>query len=571
MRDLRWQILIAAGGLIMLALLLFRQTTPLQTSEPQPVSGGAHTEALVGRLVRPNPLLDDFNQVDQDVDALIYSGLIRFDGQGNPQPDLADSWGVSADAKLYTVHIREDAVWHDGQPVTSADITYTFSKFQDADYPGDPALQQFWEEIAIVQLDDYTVQFQLPEPFAPFLDFLSQGLLPDHLLRGASAGDLVDHPFNRQPVGTGPFMFDQFLLEGERIAGVNLIANPNYYLKEPFLERVELRFYESSQAALRAYEQEEVQAIGYVDDSIIEPVLQARNLNLHTSRLPETTLIYLNLNHPEKTFLAEREVRRALLLGLNRQAIVDRVMRGQALPANGPVLPGNWAHANDLPALEFDPRAASELLDSSGWEVPQGAAPGAQDYVRANEDGTTLSLTLLHGSSTAHQQVAEMVAGYWRALGVGVELELVPEPELESALQDRGYEAALAKLSLGRYPDPDPYSLWHDSQAETGQNYSGFSDRNSGIWIEQARTTVDRTRRAELYQSFQHRFLDQLPALLLYHPVYNYAISAEMRGVAIGPIQDPSDRFRNIHQWYLLARRSAGGSTPSATPEPDGP
>lgn len=570
MRDLRWQILIAVGGLILVALLLFRETSPLAPSAPQPVSGGAHTEALIGQAVRLNPILDDFNQVDRDINELLYSGLVRFDDRGNPQPDLADSWGVSADAKLYTVHIREDAVWHDGQPVTSADITYTYSKYQDEDFPGDPAIQEFWEEIAIVQLDDHTVQFQLPEPFAPFLDFLSEGLLPDHLLRGASAGDLIDHPFNTQPVGTGPFQFDQFLMDDGQITGVNLTANEDYHLEEPFLERVEFRFFESTQAAFAAYEREEVRAIGRVDERILPDVLAARNLNLHTARLPETTLIYLNLNHPEKTFLADRAVRRSLQQAINRQAIVDRVMNGQAVPAKGPVLPGNWAYASDLPPIEFDPIAAAEQLDEAEWLIPEGAAPGGEDYVRSKEE-LPFSITLLYGPSEIHAQIAGMVADYWRSIGVSVEVEQLEDDELQDALEERDFEAALTELDLGRYPDPDPYPLWHDSQAETGQNYSGFSDRNSGIWIEQARTTNDRTRRAELYQSFQHRFLDQVPAILLFHPVYNYAISAEMRGVAMGPIQNPSDRFNNIHSWYLIARRSPLGQDPTDAVPADGP
>ena len=183
-------------------------------------------------------------------------------------------------------------------------------------------------------------------------------------------------------------------------------------------------------------------------------------------------------------------------------------------------------------------------------------------YIRSKED-IPLEITLLHGPGAVQTQIAEMVAEYWHAIGVGVELEQVSGEELRTALEAREYEAALVELSLSLYPDPDPYPLWHDSQAESGQNYSGFTDRNSGIWIEQARTTTDRIHRAELYRNFQHRFLNQVPAILLYHPVYNYTISAEMSGVSIGPIQNPSDRFRNIHNWFLLDRRSSVDQGPS--------
>jgi peptide/nickel transport system substrate-binding protein len=107
-----------------------------------------------------------------------------------------------------------------------------------------------------------------------------------------------------------------------------------------------------------------------------------------------------------------------------------------------------------------------------------------------------------------------------------------------------------------RFPDPDPYPFWHDSQIETGQNYSGFSDRNISIWLEQARITPDSSRRAELYRSFQYRFQDQVPSILLYYEVYNYAIGVQIQGVSIGSVFDPSDRFNNIENWHIIARRN---------------
>ena len=120
-----------------------------------------------------------------------------------------------------------------------------------------------------------------------------------------------------------------------------------------------------------------------------------------------------------------------------------------------------------------------------------------------------------------------------------------------------------------RSPDPDPYPFWHDSQIETGQNYADFADRNISIWLEQARTTPDLARRTDLYESFQHRFRDQLPALMLYSPVYTTAIRSDVFGVTLGPLFDPSDRLAGISQWYLVARRSApaaGATTTEASP-----
>jgi peptide/nickel transport system substrate-binding protein len=563
MRKFRWQLIIALGGIALIVGLLLRQTPPTPSLSPEPVSGGAHVEGLIGHPVRLNPLLAFDNQVDEDVNRLLYRGLARFDSQGNPVPDLAEQWAVSADASLVTVTLKDDLYWHDGQPVEAADIVYTFSKLKEDGYPGPADLHEFWADINIVLLDEKTVQFQLPEPYAPFLDFLSIGLLPDHLLRGVAAADLPDHPFNLEPVGTGPFQFERFLTEGDDITGISLVAFDQYDDELPYLDRVEFRYFDGPEAALAAYRAREIAAIGRVDDSILQPVLDDVGLNLYSARMPEVKLIYFNLDNSETDHLDDPAVRQSLLLALNRQAIIDLTMAGQAIVAESPILPGTWAYSRDLRQTPFDPIEASQRLDDLGWELPSGALPGSDEYLRSNEEGQSLQFELLHADTPHDSQIAEMVQEFWARIGVRVSLEAVEPAELLAALEDRDYEAALTDLILSRWPDPDPYPLWHDSQAGTGQNYADFTDRNSGIWLERARTNPDRGQRAELYVSFQFRFQGQLPALLLYYPIYNYAITPEMQGVTLGPLFDPSDRLANIDQWFLLSRRGSSAPTPT--------
>ncbi|MES0339066.1 MAG: peptide ABC transporter substrate-binding protein [Anaerolineales bacterium] len=555
MRNIRWQLLIAIGGLALVVVLLIGQTPDQVTAPAQPVTGGVHSEALIGEIIRLNPILDFSNQPDRDIDRLIYHGLLHFDSRGIPVPDLAAAWSISADATLYTFTLREDAVWHDGEPITSDDIVYTYSKLQDDNYPGPEDIHELWNQVNIIQLDDRRVQFQLPEPFAPFLDYLSVGLLPDHLLRGVSAGDLIDHPFNLDPIGTGPFRLDQFILEENRITGVSLVAFDEFYGQQPFLERIELILFENEQDALKAYNNGEVKGIGYLGESILSEGLSLPSMNVHSARLPRLGLIFLNLQNPEKDFLSEKTVRRALAIAINRQWIIDQVFLGQAVQSIGPIMPGTWAFAEGIKALPFDPDEAAQILESEGWELPAGASPGTPEYQRV-KDEEILSLELVHLEDDTNTQIAELVKQYWEAIAIQVELVPVSSDSLlNDFLQPRDYQAALTELDLGSYPDPDPYSLWHDSQTETGQNYSGFSDRNISIWLEQARTTPDRGRRSDLYTSFQYRFQDQVPSILMYYPIYNYGIDAQVQGVTVGPLFNPSDRFNTVFDWYLVARR----------------
>lgn len=546
--------------------LLLGQSPSSPATEPQPVQGGAYVEALIGQTIRLNPVLDSTNQIDRDINRLIYSGLLKFDSRGLPHLDLAENYAVSADARLYTFSLRDDAVWHDGTPVTADDVVYTYSKFQDTGYPGREDLHETWEEITIIRLDDKNVQFQLPEPYAPFLDYMATPLLPDHLLRGVSVSELIAHPFNLEPIGTGPFSFQSFTLnDAGGLSGVSLAAFEDYYGQEPFLERVEFRFYNTPQSAWQAYLAGEVQGIGSVPPEILQDALDLPGLNLFTARIPRIGLVFLNTQHPEKTFLGEKSVRQALLLAINRQRVIYEVMEGQGIVANSPILWGNWAYAKDLDVVPYDPLQSISLLEEEGWEAPVGSSPGSEEYVRTREE-QTLSFTLLHPPADPYPQIARILERYWRQVGFQVDLEEVEaEVLVEDHLEPRSYQAALTEIDLSRYPDPDPYTFWHDSQVEAGQNYSAFADRNISIWIEQARITPDLTRRADLYRDFQFRFQDQTPSLLLYYPVYSFGISSEIQGTTFGPAYDPSDRFSRITDWYLLARRgfSAAVTSPS--------
>ena len=192
-------------------------------------------------------------------------------------------------------------------------------------------------------------------------------------------------------------------------------------------------------------------------------------------------------------------------------------------------------------------------------------APDDKAAVRVRDE-QALAFELAYPDNDAYVGMAEALAASWAELGIQVELVPVePSRIMPDLLVPREFEAVLTELDLSGYSDPDPYPFWHDTQAETGQNYAGFSDRNTSIWLEQARTTPDLDRRIELYRDFQFRFQDQAPALVLYHPVYSYAISSGLQGAALGPVLDPSDRFMGITDWFLLVRR--GLSSPNSTPE----
>jgi len=551
MKNFRWQLLIIfLTGIVVGILLLVKQpdTNPLST--PEPAKGGFYTEALVGSLQRLNPLLDFANSVDRDVDRLIFSRLITFDERGNPSADLATSWGVSFDGTVYNFELKTDAKWHDGQPVTADDVLFTVDLLRNGGNFVPADLQEFWAGIEVVKVSQNSVQFKLPEPFAPFLDYLSFGILPSHLLAGQTIDQIKDAEFNVKPVGSGPYNFDRMIVENNQVTGLVLNANVDYYGKVPFIEQLIFRYYPDSAAALQAYQSGQVQGISHISTDVLPAALAEPNLAIYSGRMPQLAVILFNLKNNEVSFFQDVNLRRALYMSINRQYIADRVFGGQAILADGPIFPGTWAYYDSIPHVELDVERAKTLLDEAGFPVnPDNTTE------RVSKDSIALKFTLLYPDTPQHKRVAELIQQDWAALGVGVTLEAVPYDVLVSErLANRDYQAALVDLNLARYPDPDPYPFWDSIQATGGQNYSQWDNKIASEYLEEARTTRDVTERARLYRNFQVIFTDELPSLPLYYPVYNYGVDRLVQGVRMGPLLDPSDRFTTISEWFLTAR-----------------
>ena len=559
MKKLRWQILAVILTLVVVAVLLLTQQSGAPQIYNQPVEGGVYSEALIGSLGRLNPLLDWNNQPDHDIDRLIFSGLVRFDEYGLPRPDLAESWGISVDGTVYNVSIKPDAVWQDGEPVTSQDVLFTIDLLKSGAslYPQD--IKDLWAQVDVQALDDKTLKFTLPEPFAPFLDYLTFGVLPQHLLADVPPESLADAPFNIAPVGSGPYQFDHLLVENGQIQGVVLQAFDDYAGGRPYIDQIIFRYYPSAVAALDAYRQEEVLGIGNVTDKILPDVLSDDTLALYSGRMPQMSMVLFNLKSDEAAFLQDADVRHALMLGLNRQWMIDHILGGQAILARGPIFPNTWAYYDGLEAIPYDPDKAVDMLKKAGYVLP------AEGDVRA-KDEIAMRLTLLYPDDALHAQLAEAVQRDWARLGVAVTLQPVtPDALLHEALEPRDYQAALVDINLSRSPDPDPYPFWHQSEATGGQNYAQWDNRAASEYLEQARINPDPQERARLYRNFQVVFAEELPSLPLFYPVYNYGVSVQVQGVQVPPLFDPADRFNTVTQWYLVTRRAL---QPTATQEP---
>lgn len=533
----RWPVLLTlVGGVALLIALASLLSEP--AGEARPVRGGSYVEGVAGAPSRINPLFAAFNEVDQDLTSLIFSGLMRLGPKGNVQPDLAERWILSPDGLIYSFQLRRGLSWHDGEALDANDVLFTIRAIQDPDFRGDPVLAELFRDVQLEAPDAYTVVMTLPQPFAPFLAYTTLGILPEHLLGELDAAGLYATRFNQRPIGSGPFR-----LVDLRTDRATLKSNDDYHLGAPLLETVELLFYHDDAALMTALRAEEV------DGALLRPGLNPEDLafidsesrwdrrSLHTTTY---SLVYLN---PRVPAFEDVEVRRALQHGLDREALITAVLAGQALPVDSPIMRDLWAYVSDPDAYAFDLVRAEALLDDAGWlRTKEGR----------EREGVPLQFTLATSDDPTQSRVAQEIARQWGELGIQVDVQASGVSQFtEEVLLPRQFDAALRTISPPG-PDPDPYPFWHSTQAlDKGLNLANFSNRDADRLLENARLTPSVGERAEEYRAFQEIFAQELPAILLSTPTYQYVVRSDVQGMSPGLLFDLSSRFYDVHRWSL--------------------
>ncbi len=558
-RHLRWQIALALAGTLLIGL--FIALVSHRVLQTRPAQGGQYVEAVVGPPGTFNPLLA---QTDAEVDSvrLLFSGLTRPGDRGLVEPDLAERWAVSADGRAYTFTLRADAVWHDLEPVTADDVVFTARLAAD---PAIPATQKSrlcepWQRVEVSALDARTVEIRLKEPYAPFLNATALGILPAHVLADANPADIPADAFSsRAPIGSGPYRLETIDRAADAPGPAVRFARFDRHWAategQPYLDSIVFQHYPNRELALEALGQRSAQGLGWVPTKVLSRLGSETPIQFFSAIKTGYTLVYLSPVEP----FTNKTVRQALAMALDRQRIIDdpALLDGQAVPAAGPIAPGSWAYFAGLGTPIHDPEQARRMLDEAGWIDSEG------DGVR-DRDGQPLSFGLsVKGDDPVMLAIAERLREDWQQIGVAAEILPIGPSDLASTLRNRSYSALLFSWDLRDY-DPDPYALWHSSQADfPGQNYAGFKNTDADrILVEarQAHPVNDHERRRQLYAEFQRIFAAEQPALVLWHPVYNYAVVDDNVGGIQLPalVVEPADRFATLPSWFVRVERVFG-------------
>ncbi len=378
--DLRWQLLLAVAGFgLVLALLSYQVQSAGLCTVRAPASGGAFREGMVGVPRYLNTLLADENPVDRELTSLIFDGLTRYE-EGKLVPALAERWEISEDGRVVRFFLRDDLTWHDGRPVLAADVAYTYGLMQDDAFPGDSALRRLWQTVTIRPIDELVIEFELQEAYSGFMDATTRGIMPAHHLEGVTAATLADSAFNREPVGTGPFMV-QPGQEWQQSHMLSLTPDPGAWREGTRVGNLVFRFYPTESALLQAFEQGEIQAVNNVSAVMLPEIAQIPQARLFSALSPRYTSLLFNLTDTASPATRSVEVRRALAYALDRSMLVDETLNGQGVLQTGPYLPESWAYNPDaLTLYTSQPISATTTLDAAGWTLAEG------DTMRRNGD-----------------------------------------------------------------------------------------------------------------------------------------------------------------------------------------
>ncbi len=493
-----------------------QQAASTPTAAAQPRKGGVwrmalHANPTAYPITIPGALADIL------VNKTIYNCLTQYqlkDGAIEVVPDLAESWEANDDLTEYTFRLKQGVKWHDGQPFTADDVKFTFEAILNPNV--NAALRGPVSSIDRVEVvDEHTVRFILKRPFAPFPVMLgyNQAIVPKHLLEGQDLNQPTE--FLKNPIGTGPFKFKEFV-QGSHL---EVAANPDFFDGAPYLDGIVFKVIPDGNARVA-----QVKA-GEVDFTVIEPpqvdALKGAD-NVEIREAPQVNYYFFAVNHTVPR-LQDVRVRRALSHAIDKQAIVDRILRGYGQVATGPINPLLGDYYNpDVTTYEYDMDKAAALLEEAGWTK-------GPDGVLVNASGERFTI-LFNGPKgfPVMEQVITYAQQQYQKLGIEVTLDIVDWPVHLEKYRNLEYDLLMEWWITP--PDPDLYDHYF---SESAQNRWAYKNPQLDELLVQARSEADRAKRVQLYHEIQKLIAEDLPVIYLYYPRELQAVSKRTKGLPL--------------------------------------
>lgn len=493
-----------------------------------PEGGGSYAEALVGYPKSLNPLYSSSRDVDNDLSRLLYSSLYEYNAFQELKADLVESYEVSDEGKVYEIKLKPGVLFHDGFSLSADDVVFTFNLIKDSAY--NSPLRPEFSGIEIEKLNDLSIKFILSEPYAPFLDLLTFNIMPEHIWQNTDPSEISISEYNLKPIGSGPYQFKTLLKsKNGDIKEYELERNENYYNLKPYIENINLLFYNSIEEAIANFNDNRVDALSLPSQAYSNQLFSSESVKAFDLLRPQLVGLFFNLDIET---LQNLEMRQSLSQAIDKQELVSDVYQGGYEVAYGPILKHSFAYQKEIEEKnQYNFEAAKEFL---------------------KDKGINLKLTVI--DINGNIAVAEKIKEDWEAVGVGVQINIIPMQEALNTIQKEDFEVLLYGQSIGG--DPDVYAFWHSSQsAPNGLNISSYENEEVDKLLSQARVTTNKDERIKKYQDFQNILASDVPVIYLYSPAFTYVHNKRVKGFVGEAIVRPADRFAQISQWYIKTKK----------------
>lgn len=500
-------------SLILLALLVIRQSGMYVS-----ISGGSYTEGVVGQPIDLNPVLST-NPVDQEMSSLLFS----------PLSNLLTTWSVSPDGRTYTLELKDGLKWSDGQPLTSDDVIFTVNTIQN--YNAHSPLYQSWQGVSVERVSSLQVKMTLPNQNVFFMDNVdSLPVIPEHIYGSIPVQNFSLSAYQLQPVGSGPYAFQSFSKRKDGfITSYHLVVNKHFEGAEPLIPDFSFKFFENAAAVQKALELHEINGYGSMLPTGIDTSLLK---GYAVATMPVSDYYAVFFNQSTNPILKNANIRAALAMSIDKNAIVKDVFASEAQKIESPVLVPGIASETST----YSTSTASSLIAA----------------FKSKNKSEQLAITLTVPNIGFMKSVAEIIKNDWQSVGVDqVDIKTVDMSNpVNSPLKTRDYQALLFGNFLQNTEDLFPF--WHSSQkVYPGLNLSSYQNTKADNLMEKIRETSDDGKRQELLGELQSVILNDDPAAFLFSLPYVYIHSDELRGFESGHVASPTDVYRDVNHWSI--------------------
>ncbi|MBU1992582.1 MAG: ABC transporter substrate-binding protein [Patescibacteria group bacterium] len=498
-----------------------------------------YTEGYVGRIVSLNPVFSDLNEVDRDVSNLVFSGLMRYDPDtGAVISDMA-ALKVSEDKNVYTFILKDYIKWHDGKVVTAEDVYFTFHDIIQNPEFTNPILKANFDGVEIKQIDERTITFTLGKPNSFFITNTTTGILPKHILGEVLVPELAMHEFNTNPIGTGPYKVNGRVKSNpDGTTSVKLAGFRDYYGEHPQISDMEIIAYPSVDHLVD--DRENVNSLSKITGIDADPIREDSDYELIPYRLPQYTALFMNM---DSNLLKHKKIRVGVMKAIEKNKILTVL---------------NDIELIDTPLLELN---TDEWIYEPGFDEANGALYDSgykyledEDRYRKDEDGNELVLRFVVRQypletrlALETQDLVNFLVNSWAEVGIKVIPEWYEMMDFNEMVQARDYDLLLAGQSLGY--NLDTFAYWHSSQIKNGLNLSNYKSFKADTLLEEVRDTFDEEEKQGKLFELATQMADDVPALILYRPVYYFATDGAVDNISVENLAYPGDRYMKIAEW----------------------